>query len=571
MSTLSRPALGLLLGAVLGGASCGSTQLTIQTYSSSAEPISVNSHLILGPSEAVLIDAQLFKADAQSVVDLIKSTGKKLTTVFLTHAHPDHYAGLDVIRQAFPGAAVVTTQEVLDDFKQAAPGMFTYLKSTYGALLADNLITPNATTSDTLTVDGQEVKILKYKGGEATTSAVLMIPSLGAVFTGDHVYGNVHLFIGECTTDQWKTNLGALKGVAGAKKYYPGHGAAGGPEVLDADTQYLTDARPILDSGKMTSEIIAGLKQKYPTYSGLGLLSLSVPRYTAACGPRLELPGATYYPESLHAAADGTVYVGSVATGQVQKFAGGTGAAATFVPASATNGISGVLVDDANGALWACSVDPTFKDPTKNKLVRYKLSDGSLLGSYTLAGGAGNFCNDMTLDPAGNLYVADSFGKIHKVVKGSATATVWSTDPLLAPSTSSGFGADGIAYDAAGSNIYVNTFSDSRLLRIPVKVDGTAGTAVVINVTPALVNPDGMRMDGANLLVIEGGAGRLSKLTVSGATAAATALQTDLYMPTAVVKANGKYYVAEGQLGHLLGQVAAPPNLPFKVRVFPAQ
>lgn len=53
----------------------------------------MNSYLVLGDKEALVVDGQFFKADATKVVDLIKASGKTLTAVFLTHAHPDHYYG----------------------------------------------------------------------------------------------------------------------------------------------------------------------------------------------------------------------------------------------------------------------------------------------------------------------------------------------------------------------------------------------------------------------------------------------------------------------------------------------
>jgi glyoxylase-like metal-dependent hydrolase (beta-lactamase superfamily II) len=55
----------------------------------------------------VLIDAAFTRADAQRIVDTIRASGKNLTTVYITHDHPDHYFGLEVIRQAFSRARFV--------------------------------------------------------------------------------------------------------------------------------------------------------------------------------------------------------------------------------------------------------------------------------------------------------------------------------------------------------------------------------------------------------------------------------------------------------------------------------
>ncbi len=60
-----------------------------------------------GRRDAVLIDAAFTRADARRIVDTIRASGKNLTTVYITHGHPDHYFGLEVIRQAFPRARFV--------------------------------------------------------------------------------------------------------------------------------------------------------------------------------------------------------------------------------------------------------------------------------------------------------------------------------------------------------------------------------------------------------------------------------------------------------------------------------
>ena len=67
----------------------------------------VDSTLVAGDKEAILIDGQFTLADAHRLVAMILESKKTLTTVYVTHSHPDHYFGLDVIKQAFPKAKLV--------------------------------------------------------------------------------------------------------------------------------------------------------------------------------------------------------------------------------------------------------------------------------------------------------------------------------------------------------------------------------------------------------------------------------------------------------------------------------
>jgi sugar lactone lactonase YvrE len=299
---------------------------------------------------------------------------------------------------------------------------------------------------------------------------------------------------------------------------------------------------------------------------------------TGAAGPagasgtadvaELDLPGATFYPESLTAAKDGSLFVSSLGGGGIVKFAPGSDAATSFVAPSAVKSVAGLLADAAAGLLYACDND-LGATPQKATLRTFDLATGAPKSSYPFA--ASGFCNDFAFDASGNLFVTDSFGKILKLAKGASSLAVWNTDARLAPSIANGFGADGIAFDGA-NNFYVNTFTDSRLLRIPVLADGTSGAVSVVTVTPALSSPDGMRIVDANtLVVVEGGAGRLTEIAITGSNATATTLVSRLDSPTSLVRVGAHYWATEGQLAHFGGQVPGPPQLPFLLRRFAAQ
>jgi sugar lactone lactonase YvrE len=205
--------------------------------------------------------------------------------------------------------------------------------------------------------------------------------------------------------------------------------------------------------------------------------------------------------------------------------------------------------------------------PPPSELRAYDLNTGALKATYAFPMPA--FCNDLALGSGGDLFVTDSFGKVYTLAHGASSLAVWSTDPLLAPASPTGLAADGIALDGAG-NVYVNTFDTGRLIRIPLKGDGTAGVAAEIRVDAPLKAPDGMRMlDQYTLVVVEGAAGKLTKIAISGSTGTTTTLASALNGPSSVVKVGDNYWVTEGQLGHFLGTIPGPPSLPFLVRRIP--
>ncbi len=294
------------------------------------------------------------------------------------------------------------------------------------------------------------------------------------------------------------------------------------------------------------------------------LFSLSV-----ACGSsgpadvdQLTLPGNNYYPESLNIAADGTLYIGSLATGQVVKFAPGSTMAEVFVPAG-EKAVAGVLVDDTGGALYICTDDFAKTNPAVPAVRSFRLSDGSPLSTYPFP--TAGFCNDLAFDGQHNLYVSDSAGKIYKLPSGGSALALFSSDPALAPSTPQGFGADGIVWDGQ-SSLYVTKFTDSGLVRVPINADGSAGAAIPISVSPALSSPDGMRLFDPSTLLIAEGAGHLTKVALDGNTGTATVVKDGLNLPTSVVRYGGYGWVSEGQLGYFLGSLTGSPTLPFQIR-----
>lgn len=191
-----------------------------------------------------------------------------------------------------------------------------------------------------------------------------------------------------------------------------------------------------------------------------------------AAPAHLALAGDTFYPESI-TAADGRLFVGSFGAGTVATVAAGATTPAPFIAASPdVPRVLGVLAD--GGSLWLCADDTATANAKPPQLRRYDLATGAFQAAYDFPAPA--FCNDVAADGAHNLYVTDSLGALYKLAAGGAQLTVWSRDPLLAPSAPGGFGANGVAWDGAGG-LWVTSFADNRLLHVAIGADGSAAAA----------------------------------------------------------------------------------------------
>jgi hypothetical protein len=120
-----------------------------------------------------------------------------------SHAHPDHFIGLDVITDRFPQARTLSTPNVVADLQQDGPGIFALLKGKLGAEGPQRLVIPEAVTEFRLRVGSVDLEIVEFGEGESKRMAAVYIPSLKALLSADLVFNSAHLYFAERHLDAW--------------------------------------------------------------------------------------------------------------------------------------------------------------------------------------------------------------------------------------------------------------------------------------------------------------------------------------------------------------------------------
>jgi hypothetical protein len=282
--------------------------------------------------------------------------------------------------------------------------------------------------------------------------------------------------------------------------------------------------------------------------------------------PQVVIDGERVFPESMDAAADGSLFFGSIGNKMLYRAAPGSDKAVAFVQPG-TDGLQsvfGVFVDNRSGTVYACSNafgGPPGGSAPPATVYAFDLKTGATKGHYPFAA-AGGFCNDMATTPDGTLYATDTNNmQVEVLKKGAVTLQVWSgADGSLGKK---GGVIDGIS--VLGHRIIVNELAVSKLFSIDIGKDGTAGAPVEITLDRPISRPDGMRSFGKSaVLIVEGGdGGKLEKITFEG-NDGKVALIKQGYPdgPVAVTVVGTTAYVCEGQLAVMMRRPGAAGSAP---------
>jgi len=265
--------------------------------------------------------------------------------------------------------------------------------------------------------------------------------------------------------------------------------------------------------------------------------------------PDIRIMDTQVFPESLSAASNGTIYIGSVA-GNVYKAAPGTAEAHAWIQHSPDNGILtilGVLADENSNTLWLCSA-PNFFGPERSQgvssVMAFDLASGAQKGSYPFPDGG--TCNDITLAEDGTVLATDTpGGRILALAPGASMLRVFGQSDLLR-------GIDGIAFSGDWT-LYANNVQTQKIYRIAVNADDTMGALTELTLSHELGGPDGMRLiEGNRFIQAEGTIGRLSVVTIEGDSATLTVIDDALESSPGATMVGNTAYVLESNIQYLL-------------------
>ena len=230
--------------------------------------------LIYGERDTVLVDAPFTRDQVRLVGDWVERSGKRLTHIYATHGHGDHWFGTDLLMRRFPDAVPYATEGTIRLMhSQALDGR--------AALWDRGLSRPDPRQPGGVPAGPRR---------RLRTGGQPHVPSIGLIVAGDVAYNGVHQYLLEAACGGRRPWLAALELVADLK---PRAVAAGhknkhlpdDPAILGQTRDYLLDAQRLLADNPSPRAFYDQMLARHPDrlnlgplwYGALGLLGSSPP------------------------------------------------------------------------------------------------------------------------------------------------------------------------------------------------------------------------------------------------------------------------------------------------------
>ena len=253
--------------------------LQLKVYNADAKSFNVNSTLVYGEKEAMVIDAGFTRADALRIAANVLDSGKVLKTIYVSQADPDYYFGVELLKEIFPNAEVVTTPAVLEKLSAKVAGKVAFWGPKMGANAPRVPVLPKALQGNTLNIDGETVEIRGTQGLLAHRPYA-WIPSIKAVVGNIAVFGNMHVWTADTQTvaerSAWVAQLAEMNALK-PEVVVPGHMKAGSPidaSAINFTRDYVLAFEKSAASTKTSGELIEAMKKAFP--DAPGALSLDI-------------------------------------------------------------------------------------------------------------------------------------------------------------------------------------------------------------------------------------------------------------------------------------------------------
>jgi glyoxylase-like metal-dependent hydrolase (beta-lactamase superfamily II) len=244
---------------------------SLNVFTSPDEQFWVNSIIIEGTREVMLVDAQLSRTAAEKVLRQIQATHKPLSIIYITHEHADHFLGLEVFKEAYPSARILANSTVIRRIDKVYQDKIDKWKGILGAGAASHTVAISPYDDDFIVFESARIEILKHVRGDTDENTMLWLPGQKTLIAGDVVFNDMHVYTAETDASARKKWLDSLQRIRELQPaaVIPGHSKVGAridaTSAVSFTEQYLLTFDEELKKAKEPDELIKAMQQKFPS------------------------------------------------------------------------------------------------------------------------------------------------------------------------------------------------------------------------------------------------------------------------------------------------------------------
>jgi glyoxylase-like metal-dependent hydrolase (beta-lactamase superfamily II) len=230
------------------------------------------STLIFGPRDAVLVDPLMTMREATALADWVALHDRRLTTVYITHGHGDHYLGLPVVLDRFPDAQPVATASTVRQMQQPdTQALDSTIRERFPGQIADTVPLPTPLDSPEIPLESSAIEVIETGHTDTLDTTALHVPDLDLIVSGDVAYNHCHMYVATTTTDsraEWIAALDKLAAlhpaavVTGHKDPTQGNP----PSVLAESRGYLEYYGQLREAGLADQDLFDAMVTRYPDW-----------------------------------------------------------------------------------------------------------------------------------------------------------------------------------------------------------------------------------------------------------------------------------------------------------------
>jgi glyoxylase-like metal-dependent hydrolase (beta-lactamase superfamily II) len=249
----------------------GQQGFSIKVFTSPDDQFWANSVIIEGAREVMLVDAQLTKTSAEKVLLEIRETKKPLCIIYVTHEHADHFLGLEVFREAYPGVRIIANSAVTDRINKVYQEKVDKWKKILGSGATSQVVAIEKFDGNFIEFENSKIELLKDVQGDTDENTMLWIPGQRILIAGDVLFNNMHVYTAETDSTARGKWLDSLQKIRELKPsvVIPGHSKVGAPldarTALDFTENYLLVFEEELKKAKDADSLINTMKEKFPS------------------------------------------------------------------------------------------------------------------------------------------------------------------------------------------------------------------------------------------------------------------------------------------------------------------